>query len=49
MIDMRKQDEERIAIELDQLGISYKLNEMEFYDDEYLGCEKIVKVPKTVE
>jgi hypothetical protein len=36
---MRRQDAERVAIELDQLGISYKFEALEFCEDQYLGCE----------
>jgi hypothetical protein len=39
MVNMRKQDAERVAFELDQLGISYKFEEIEFCEDPYLSCE----------
>jgi hypothetical protein len=37
--DMKKQDAERVAIELNALGISYKFEAIEFCEDQYLGCE----------
>lgn len=36
---MKKQYAKRIAIELNQLGLSHKFEATEFYEDSYLGCE----------
>jgi len=36
---MKRQDAERVAIELNQLGLPHKFEAIEFCEDQYLSCE----------